>query len=179
MRKKIVSMLLCFAIFETFRFSNFLYIRNLSRNNRFGKILWNMTKLMKHKFLTSKCKFLTSKHLFLTSNVHLKCKFLTSKCKFFTSSTFLASKRSFRVSRKTKHRHFRYLKPERNYGVKIGSKFLRKNRFDSVFNWIIHYVHGSHCFTTQIPIHSQFVVLIYVFVLPVLDLCFSIKLSEK
>ncbi len=43
----------------------------------------------------------------------------------------------------------RYSKPVRNYGVLIGSKFSRKNRFDSVFNRIFDYIHGTHCLSVQ------------------------------
>ncbi len=32
---------------------------------------------------------------------------------------------------------------------KIGSKFLRKNHFDTVFNQIFDYVHGTHCLNFQ------------------------------
>ncbi len=54
---------------------------------------------------------------------------------------------SWLFSRNTKHRHFRCMKKYGNYCVIIGSKYSQKIRFDSNFNRIFNYVHGTHCLT--------------------------------
>jgi hypothetical protein len=51
------------------------------------------------------------------------------------------------VSRNSKHGDFCYIQIYGNYRFKIGSKFLRKIRFDSNYNQIFDYAHGTHCLT--------------------------------
>jgi len=41
--------------------------------------------------------------------------------------------------------NFLYPKPVQKYWVFIGSKFLKNNNFNSVFNQIFAYVRGMHC----------------------------------
>ncbi len=42
---------------------------------------------------------------------------------------------------------FQYSKPEQNYHIIISSKYLRNIPFDSNYNRIFDYVHGTHCLT--------------------------------
>jgi len=49
----------------------------------------------------------------------------------------------------SKHVLFRIFRIYRKYRVKIGSKFSQNNCFDSVFNQIFDYVHGTHCLTSE------------------------------
>jgi len=53
------------------------------------------------------------------------------------------------ISHNTKHVFFRILNIYGNYCVLIVSKFLRSIHFDSVFNRIFDYVHGTHCLTAN------------------------------
>jgi len=49
-----------------------------------------------------------------------------------------------------KHIIFRIFCIYGNYRVLIGSRFSRNNHFDSVFNRIFDYDHGTHWFSTQV-----------------------------